>query len=171
MPIVKSLHKVLKKLSKQSAGLLHIKGRKFKQLNRAHERENKLKVKKIQHAEQKNHELLFYVHIQDKINEQTDKDTFTLTEMRGFVEDYISRFDEELGEMEKNRRPGRSLTSRQQLLQEKRKQDEHIFDTGFRLPDVSDKLTVERLRGWNGTSGAVSSWKWTIITKGEEMEQ
>lgn len=165
MPLVKSLHKVTKKLAKQSAGSLHVKGRKFKQLNRAHERENKLKVRKLQHMEQKNHELLFYVHIQDRINEDSEKETFTVEDMRNFVEEYVSRDDVELEQMETDRRPGRPLTSRQQLLQEKRKQDEHIFETGFRLPDVSDKLTVERLRKWNGTSGAVSAWKFTIITK------
>lgn len=164
MPLIKSLHKVSKKLSKQLAGSLHVKGRKFKQLNRATEREHKLQRKKLLHAEQKNHELLFYLHIQESINEQKDKETFTKDDMRQFVEEYITRNDEELAEIEKNRRPGRPLSSKQQLQLEKRKHDEHVFETGFNIPDISDKLTVERLRSWNGTSGSQSSWKFTMVT-------
>lgn len=165
MPLTKSLHKVLKKLSKQLVGSLHVKGRKFKQLNRATEREHKLQRKKLQHMEQKNHELLVYLHIQEKINEQKDKEVFSADDMREFVEEYIGRNDEELAQIEKDRRPGRPLSSKQQLQIEKRKHDEHIFETGFRIPDISDKLTVDRLRGWNGTSGSLSSWKFTLITK------
>lgn len=163
--MIKSLHKVSKKLSKQLSGSLHVKGRKFKQLNRATERENRLQKKRLQYAEQKNHELLVYLHIQEKINENKDKEVFTPEDMRKFVSEYVCRNDEELAQTEKDRRPGRPLSSKQQLQIEKRKHDEHVFETGFRIPDISDKLTVDRLRGWNGTSGSVSSWKFTMITK------
>lgn len=163
--MIKSLHKVSKKLSKQLSGSLHVKGRKFKQLNRATEREHKLQKKRLQYAEQKNHELLIYLHIQEKINEDKNKVVFTPEDMREFISEYISRNDEELAQIEKDRRPGRPLSSKQQLQLEKRKHDEHVFETGFRIPDVSDKLTVERLRGWNGTSGSLSSWKYIMITK------
>lgn len=170
MPLIKSLHKVSKKLSKQLAGSLHVKGRKFKQLNRATERENKLQRKKLQYAEQKNHELLFYLHIQEKINEHQDKETFTQGDMREFVKEYIGRNDEELAQAERERRPGRPLSSKQQLQIEKRKHDQHVFETGFNLPDISDKQTVERLRGWNGTSGSLSSWKFTMVTSKPSSE-
>lgn len=170
MPLIKSLHKVLKKLSKQLSGSLHVKGRKFKQLNRATEREHKLQRKRLQHAEQKNHELLVYLHIQEKINEEKDKETFTADDMREFVKEYLARNDEELAQIEENRRPGRPLSSKQQLQLEKRKHEEHVFDTGYRIPDVSDKLTVERLRGWNGTSGSLSSWKFILITRAPQNE-
>lgn len=165
MPFVKSLHKVSKKLSKQLSGSLHVKGRKFKQLNRATERENKLQKKKLQYAEQKNHELLVYLHIQEKINEDKEKEVFSQDDMREIVNEYICRNDEELAQIENDRRPGRPLSSKHQLQIEKRKHDQHIFETGFSIPDISDKLTVTRLRGWNGTSGSLTSWKFTLITK------
>lgn len=165
MPFVKSLRKVSKKLSKQLAGSLHVKGRKFKQLNRATERENKLNLRKLQFAEQKNHELLFYLHFQEKINELPDAKTFSIDEMRNFVDEYICRNDEEIAEIEKQRRPGRPLTSKHQLQLEKRKHDQHIFSTGWKAPDLSDEVTVRRLRTWNGTSGSVNGWEFTFVTK------
>lgn len=165
MPFVKSLRKVSKKLSKQLAGSLHVKGRKFKQLNRATERENKLNLRKLKFAEQKNHELLFYLHFQEKINELPDVKTFSAEEMRDFLNEYVCRNDEEIAEIEKQRRPGRPLTSKHQLQLEKRKHDEHIFATGWKTPDLSDEVTVRRLREWNGTSGSVNGWAFTYVTK------
>lgn len=165
MPFIKSLRKVSKKLSKQLAGSLHVKGRKFKQLNRATERENKLNLRKLKFAEQKNHELLFYLHFQEKINELPEAKTFSLDEVREFINEYICRNDEDIAEIEKQRRPGRPLTSKHQLQLEKRKHDEHVFATGWKAPDLSDEVTVTRLRNWNGTSGSVNGWEFTFVTK------
>lgn len=170
MPITKSLHKVSKKLAKQSSGAMHVKGRKFKQLNRATERDNKLKLKKLRFAEQKNHELLVYLHIQESINEQPELVKFTMDDMRRIIDAYICRNDEELEEMEKERRPGRPMTNKHQIKLEKRKHDQHIFETGFKCPDLTDIQTVSRLRNWNGTSGSVSSWKWTLVTKDPQTQ-
>lgn len=164
MPFTKSLHKVSKKLAKQSSGALHVKGRKFKQLNRATERENKLKLKKQQYAEQKNHELLFWLHIQETINEEPEKKTFGDDELREMVSVYIHRNDDEIAEMEAERRPGRPMTNKHQIMLEKRKHDLHLFDTGFRVPDLNDEITVQRVRAWNGTSGSVTSWQQKLIS-------
>lgn len=165
MPIYKSLHKVSKKLSKQSSGSLHVKGRKFKQLNRATERDSKLKLKKLRFAEQKNHELLFYLHIQKSISDLPQDTKFTMEDMRQILEAHIGRDDEEIAEMEKERRPGRPMTNKHQIKIEKRKHEQHLFETGFKFPDLRDVETAQRVRNWNGTSGAVSGWKWTLITK------
>lgn len=165
MPITKSLQKVSKKLSKQSSSSLHVKGRKFKQLNRATERDNKLKLKKQRFAEQKNHELLFYLHVQESANDYPKETEFTLEDLHLIIRAYIERNDEELEEMEKERRPGRPMTNKHQIMLEKRKYDHHIFETGFRIPDLRDLETANRMRNWNGTSGSVSAWKWALVTK------
>ncbi|OBA22364.1 hypothetical protein METBIDRAFT_40747 [Metschnikowia bicuspidata var. bicuspidata NRRL YB-4993] len=165
MPLIKSLSKVLKKLAKQSSGSLHVKGRKFKQLNRATEREHKIKAKKAQFAEQKNHELLFYLHLQETLNEQPEKASYDVPEMRAILEGYISRNDAEIAQMDSERRPGRPMSNRHQIMIEKRKHDRHLFVTGFRMPDLSDEDTTRRLRNWNGTSGSLSAWKFTLVTE------
>lgn len=172
MPLIKSLSKVQKKLSKQSSGSLHVKGRKFKQLNRATEREIRVKAKKLQYAEKKNHELLFYLHVQETINETKEKATFDAEEMRAIIQEWVSRNDEEIARMESERRPGRPMSNKHQIHIEKRKHDEHVFETGFNIPDLMDETTVSRVRGWNGTSGSTTAWKFTLITKhapGDEM--
>lgn len=142
-----------------------MKGRKFKQLNRATERDTKLKLQKLRFNEQKNHELLFYLHIQESIQEQPKETEFNVEDMRQIVASYIARDDEELAEWESERRPGRPMTNKHQIRLEKRKHDMHIFDTGFKIPDLRDPKTATRVRNWNGTSGAVSGWKWTLVTK------
>ncbi|KAM9911830.1 hypothetical protein OXX69_003144 [Metschnikowia pulcherrima] len=168
MPLIKSLSKVSKKLAKQSSGSLHVKGRKFKQLNRATEREYKIKARKAQFAEQKNHELLYYLHLQETLNEQPEKASYDLSEMRTIVDGYIRRNDEEITQMEQERRPGRPMTNRHQIMIEKRKHDRHLFKTGFRTPDLADVDTVRRLKNWNGTSGSSSAWKFILVTEEEE---
>lgn len=168
MPLAKSLGKVLKKIAKQSSQL-HVKGRKFKQLNRATERENHLKAKKQRFAEQKNHELLGFLHIQELANADP-KEVYTIQDLQNYVAEYLKRFDDEIAEAELLRRPGRALTTKQQLLLEKRKHEKHIFQTGYRVPDITDAQTAERVRAWNGTSGACSAWKFTLITS-EPQEQ
>lgn len=164
MPFVKSLGKVQKKLAKQSLGLLHHKGRKFKQLNRAHERENKLQKRKADFNDVKNHELLFYLHMQTKITVQP-QDVYTHDETLAFVEEHVARFDAEIAEHTQNRRAGRPKTNRHQILEQKRAQERHDLQTGFRVPDLGDATTVLRLRSWNGTSGASTLWKFSTVTR------
>uniref|UniRef100_A0A0L0NTV7 Translation machinery-associated protein 16 n=1 Tax=Candidozyma auris TaxID=498019 RepID=A0A0L0NTV7_CANAR len=163
MPLAKSLTKVSKKIAGSSA-TLHAKGRKFKQLSRATEREAKIRAKKQRHMEQKNHELLFYLHIQESIQNRQEE-TFTMEDMREIVTLWVCRDDEELKEIDRNRRPGRPLTSKQQLLKEKRAHDEHVFETGIRTPDLRDKDTVINVRNWNGNVGASTAWKFTTVHK------
>lgn len=165
MPLAKSLSKVTKKIAKQP-GALHAKGRKFKQINRATERDRRLKSQKLKHDEQKNHLLLFYLHFQETINEEyQSQETFSIAEIVEILNKWVTRDDEELAQIDKERRPGRSLTSKQQLLKEKRKHEDQLFDTGMRVPDLTNKDTVYHLRNWNGTSGSVSGWKFTIVLR------
>lgn len=166
MPIAHNLNKVTKNLSK-STGQMHIKGRKFKQLNRATLRDQKITAKKLQRQEQKSNDLLIIPHVQGRILEQDvlDKEVFTLQDMKDFIEEFIGRFDEELKELNAQRRPGRPATSRHQILQEKKKYDEHVYYTGFKIPNISHKETVDRVRLWNGTHGGVTVMKFIHISR------
>ena len=56
MPLAHNLNKVTKNISK-STGSLHIKGRKFKQLNRATLRDKSFNKRKSQSLERKSNEL------------------------------------------------------------------------------------------------------------------
>lgn len=167
MPIAHNLNKVTKALSK-SRGAMHVKGRKFKQLNRATLRDKKITAKKATTQERKDHEMAKLFFLQKLLQEDPDfksYETFTLDQMKGLIEMFISRFDEELETYRNERRPGRPQTNKHQILEEKVKHEKHIYDTGFEIPDLSDKSTVEKLREWNGTTGGTTVMKFIHITK------
>ena len=61
---------------------------------------------------------------------------------------------------------GRPPTNRQTtILEEKLKYDLEIYRTGFKIPDLTDQLTVERIKEWNGTTGATTTMKFIRVSK------
>lgn len=164
MPIAHSLNKVSKSISK-SKGQLHIKGRKFKQLNRATLRDQKLTSRKLNKQELRDRELLSVKFIQEAVKNRPETEVFTLEDMKMFIEGYLARYDEELKELRDSRRPGRPATSRQQILEEKVKHELQTYETGFKCPDLSDRYTVERLRLWTGSSGGTTVMKFIHVSK------
>lgn len=167
MPIAHSLNKVSKNVAK-STGQMHVKGRKFKQLNRATLREQKLMQKKVKHQEQKDHELFVIKHFQDQVLAHSDKEVFLLDDMKAFLEVYLARFDEEIADLQKEKRAGRPVSSRQKILQEKKKHEQHVYETGFKVVNIADKKTVERLKLWNGSNGGVTVMDFVHIHKDME---
>ncbi|EMG49556.1 hypothetical protein G210_5643 [Candida maltosa Xu316] len=165
MPLAHNLSKVTKNLSK-STGAIHVKGRKFKQLNRATLRDKKIQSKKLETLERKSNELSIVFNIQTLLKEKySDRDVLSLDEMKTIIEDFINGNSDELDRLKKERRKGRPATNRQTILEEKLKHDLHVYETGFKIPDLSDKVTVERVREWNGTTGATTNMKFIRISK------
>lgn len=164
MPIQHSLTKVQKTIQK-SKGAMHPKGRKFKQLNRATLREQKIQSKKLEHVERKEHERLRFVFLQDAVKNRPDQETFQLEDMKLFVEAFLSRDDDEIDRLQSERRKGRPPTNRQLLLENKKKHEWSEYTTGYEIPDLSDKLTVELLRAWNGTGGMLNKFKYIFLSK------
>ncbi|ODV77450.1 uncharacterized protein CANTADRAFT_56349 [Suhomyces tanzawaensis NRRL Y-17324] len=170
MPLAHNLNKVTKNLSK-STGTIHIKGRKFKQLNRATLRDKKITAKKLKSLEQKENELAVIFFLQKLIKDDEDFskfETFTLKQMKGFVELFIQRYDDELDQLRADRRPGRPQTNRQQILEEAVKHDRHVYETGMKIPNLTDKETVDRIRAWNGTTGGTTVMKFVHVYKDME---
>jgi len=165
MPIQHSLSKVQKTIQK-SKGAMHPKGRKFKQLNRATLREQKIADKKMQHVEKKEFELLRVKFLQEAITNREGQETFSLDEIKLFIEAFLTRDDEELDKLKAERRKGRPPTNRQLLLENKKKHEAQEYLSGYLVPDLTDKLTVELLRNWNGTSGGAGIFKYVHVAKG-----
>ncbi|KAG7191722.1 uncharacterized protein KQ657_002858 [Scheffersomyces spartinae] len=165
MPIAHNLNKVSKNVSK-ATGSIHIKGRKFKQLNRATLRDKKITSKKAESLEKKQRDMLLFKFVQEVLNtEFKDKSQFTLDDMKLLIESFLARFDDELEEMKKDKRPGRPVSTKQKILQEKINHDKQLYQTGIRFPDISDPHTVERIRLWNGSSGGTTVMKFVFISK------
>jgi translation machinery-associated protein 16 len=164
MPIQHSLHKVQKTITK-SKGAMHPKGRKFKQLNRATLREQKIQNKKMEHVERKEIENLRIVFLQEAVQNREEQETFSLDDMKLFIEAFLSRDDEEIEQLQSERRKGRPPTNRQLLLENKKKHEQSEYLAGYQIPDLSDKLTVELLRSWNGTNGMLNKFKYIFVSK------
>lgn len=164
MPLAHNLSKVTKNVSK-STGAIHVKGRKFKQLNRATLREKKIQLKKLESLERKSNELSIVFFIQNILKDDSTKEEYSIDEMKTIIEDFINQNNEELEKLKSERRKSRPPTNRQNLLEEKLKHDLDVYKTGFKIPDISDKLTVERVRDWNGTTGATTVMKFIRISK------
>ncbi|KAI5950429.1 TMA16 [Candida margitis] len=164
MPLAHNLNKVSKNLSK-STGSMHIKGRKFKQLNRATVRDKKLKLQKVESVEKKSNELLIVSFLQEQIVNDDNKPSYTLSEIQDLIESFIGQDRQRLNEVKQEHRKGRPISTKQKLLAEKLKHEEHLFATGYKIPDLSHEETVTRLRNWNGTTGATTGFKFVHVSK------
>ncbi|CCH41029.1 hypothetical protein BN7_566 [Wickerhamomyces ciferrii] len=164
MPIAHSLTKVQKTIQK-SKGAMHPKGRKFKQLSRATLRESKINEKKLHHVQNKEYQNQRTVFFQEAISNREEKDVFGLEDMKLFIEAFLSRDDEEIEQLKSERRKGRPATTRQVLLENKKKEEEQEYKTGYLIPDISDEKTVVFLRNWNGTTGGLGILKFIRISK------
>lgn len=173
MPLSKSLSKIQKNL--KSGGkktTVHPRGRKFQQLARGTLRESKIAAKKKAHNERRSNELARIKYIQDVINTESfkNKNTFDHQETAVFIQQFISRDDEELEELKKKRRSNRPPSNRQLILQQKRDLELQEFDKGFLCPDLTDEKNVKFLRNWNQSFGLMSTLKLVRInSKGQQV--
>lgn len=169
MPTGKSLLKISKQLKKSKGPgfAVHPKSRKFGKLNKASLREDKIEKKKALHLEKREHELKRLLFFQEAAENRVseDKKSFTLEEVKVFIEAYISRFDDELKVLIKQRRPGRPATKRQDLLQDQKSKDINEYATGFYVPALNDSVNVENLINWNGTIGGVTNVKFHHLAR------
>ncbi|CCK71322.1 Tma16p KNAG_0G02660 [Huiozyma naganishii CBS 8797] len=165
MPLSKSLSKIHKnikaarKATGKPAGVIHPNGRRFKQLNRATLREEKLALKKRLHFDRRACELQRVKFIQDLVNseEWSSKTSFSLEETVEFISLFIARDDAELDALVEKRRKDRPPSKRQESLQQRREVEQRELETGFLVPDLTSEANVKFLRQWDNDLGAMST--------------
>ncbi|KAK9453942.1 hypothetical protein V1511DRAFT_518314 [Dipodascopsis uninucleata] len=165
MPIAKSLKKVEKKTKNSSA--VHPRARKFKQLNKATLREKKLMKQKNDRdnaREAKLFRLKTFRNIIDRL-EHKRKQVFTEMEMKGFIEEFIARDDQELDKLKSERRPGRPTSTRQDYLQARRDLEAEEYATGFYSPNLLEQGNVDLFRRWNMEYSGIGLLKYVRISK------
>ncbi|KAK9248754.1 translation machinery-associated protein 16 [Lipomyces tetrasporus] len=165
MPIAKSLKKVEQKLKKRSA--VHPKARKFKQLNKASLREAKINKRKQEREMTRDAQVLRMKFIRAAVDrpQNMTKEVFTEDEIKIIIQEFISRDDAELEQLKSTRRPGRPASARQDALQTRRDFEVSEFSTGFYMPDLLDKQTVELFREWNLEHSGIGLLKFIRIAK------
>ncbi|CUS20377.1 LAQU0S01e05248g1_1 [Lachancea quebecensis] len=172
MPLSKSLSKIQKNNKAQGKNLtVHPKGRKFQKLTAATLREDKIAAKKKAHNDRKSNELSRIKFIQDVINSESfeNKSVFSLSETVVFIQEFISRDDDELEDLKKKRRANRPPSNRQVVLQQRRDYEMKELASGFLVPDLGDADNVEFLRKWNQTFGSLNTMK--LIRVNAKAEQ
>ncbi|KAI9230120.1 MAG: hypothetical protein DHS80DRAFT_12922, partial [Piptocephalis tieghemiana] len=76
-------------------------------------------------------------------------------EMRPILESFISRYDEEMFELEANRRPGRPKSGRETELELLRQREAETYTAGMDVPDLTSPSTVKILRAWDGDHNSI----------------
>lgn len=145
MPVSKSLKKVAKKVKGQDKSL-HPNGRKFKQLNRATLREEKLQKHKVERHGLREAHLFRYkffqqiaksaIEKQEKTSGDDKKDqnevvVFNEEQIKDLILRYIGRDDEELEQLKAKRRPGRPASTQQDTLQQRIDNEKREYKSGF----------------------------------------
>ncbi|TID29682.1 hypothetical protein CANINC_001802 [Pichia inconspicua] len=164
--MAKSLLKVQQKINKKKSPV-HPKGRKAQLLARASLREERVNKKKLIHTMKKTEENQIVDFIQEYINseEALKREIFDVDDMQALIETFINRDMDELEQLRASRRPGRPSSKRQDLLEFRIKQEQHVYETGWKVPDLRDPVNVTKLRLWQGGHGGLTSIKFVLVKK------
>ena len=78
---------------------------------------------------------------------------------------YLSRYDEEIAELKRQRRPGRPSSTREGLLQQSIVTEHREYDGGFWIPNMQDEGNLRSLREWNGEWSALNTFKYVRLSR------
>lgn len=164
--MAKTLIKVQQKLQKKKTPL-HPKGRKAQLLARASLREDRVNQKKLVHTMRKSEENQIVDFFQEFINleEQAEKEALELDDMKTLIQTFIKRDSEELEQLKKARRSDRPPSKKQDVLEFRIKHEQHMFETGWKVPDLRTAVNVAKLREWKGGHGGLTSIAFCIVKK------
>lgn len=176
--MAKSLLKVQQKIQKKKSPL-HPKGRKAQLLARASLRDDRVNKKKLIHSMKKSEDNQIHDFLQEYINseDQVAKESFELEEIKSLIQQFIDRDNDELEKLKSQRRIGRPASKKQDLLEFRIKQENHYFQTGWKVPDLRDAINVKKFRAWNGGHGGLTSIDFCIIKRdgtsedGKDLDQ
>lgn len=164
--MAKSVLKVTKQLNKKKT-LLHPKGRKAQLLARASLRDERINKKKLIHSMKKSEETLIVDFFQEFINSpaQLEVESFQLEDMKDLITTFIARDNDELEQLKAERRANRPASKKQDLLESRIKHETHVFETGWKVPDLRTLENVKKLRAWNGGHGGLTAIKFVVVKK------
>lgn len=144
MPVSKSLKKVSKKVQGHEKNL-HPNGRKFKQLNRANLRQEKLDKNRHERINVNEAKILRFKYLQEAVKlilkeKSADGKDVTINdiitpisenEIIEVIETFLKRDDDVLEKMKSERRPGRPASTKQDQLQQRIDKEWAEYKTGF----------------------------------------
>ena len=87
----------------------------------------------------------------------------TLEEMQALIRQFVGRHDEELAQLQAERRPGRPPVNRQTVLDQQIKADRQEHHSGFWVPNFQDEETLLLLETWSGDWAGLSTLRFVRI--------
>lgn len=97
-----------------------------------------------------------------------DEKAYSPDEMHELILLYLSRFDEEMEEIQSQQRPGRPIPKRLDELNMTKKQELDEYKKGFVLPDLSELKNVQILKAWNGDYNSIKHIKQLKLVASKE---
>ena len=82
------------------------------------------------------------------------------------VQRWIHRGDEELKELQEERRKGRPPSKREENLKQRTVTEEKEYRSGFWMPDVTQQEVRQQLKLWNGQWSSLSALKFIRFLEG-----
>lgn len=169
MPISKSLAKVKENTKGKD---VHPKGRRFKQLNRASLRTDKLIKEQGQRKNHKEGSLVRVRFFKNAVEMENTKDreSFSAEEVKEMIQVFISNDVDALEDEKKLRRKGRPKSSKQDQLEAKVNRLKTEYKNGFLVPILTDSDIVRNVRNWKGDAGGMTNLRFgRIDEKGTEI--
>ncbi|PWW74362.1 hypothetical protein C7212DRAFT_329114 [Tuber magnatum] len=162
MPV--ALAKVAKKIRAKKGGKLdQLSVRHTNKLNRATQREAKLRRLEASRSKARDPELVRVGYF--KVATKDTAEPLGISQIRDLIERWVHRNDEELAGLQRARRPGRPPSTEGGLLKQRIVREMEEFRTGFYVPDLQDWANIEWLQRWDGSVGALAQIRFRRIAR------
>ncbi|KAJ3075394.1 hypothetical protein HDU98_008223 [Podochytrium sp. JEL0797] len=151
-------HKVSKIKGAESA---HPYSRKAGQMRRAYAREEKVEKLKTNKDADRTREVDRLVWF--KYAMPDDVDVATPEMVHDLIDQYIHRYSDEIEELKSQIRPNRLKPAKIAMYELLMGKDKHEYDTGMKMPNLTDAANVVRLRRWEGDYNGISAVKMVSV--------
>lgn len=86
-------------------------------------------------------------------------------EIHALIVEYLKREDEALAALKAERRPGRPMSTRQQVLEQLQATEQKEYEAGYWMPDMTDENNLKQLEAWKGNWGGLGQVKFVRVEK------
>jgi translation machinery-associated protein 16 len=81
------------------------------------------------------------------------------------IEDFLGRDDEELANLQAERRAGRPPSTRETLLKQNQAVEQGEYASGFWVPDLENVENLQKLKEWSGHWSGLATLRFARISK------
>ncbi|KAK8222065.1 translation machinery-associated protein 16 [Zalaria obscura] len=161
-----SYAKVQKHVSKKKGSkinALHENSRDSQRLRRAVGRDDKISRAAAVREKANEGFLLRILFFQDHIPQPIAP--LPEAEIHALIVEYLKREDEALAALKAERRPGRPMSTRQQVLEQLQATEQKEYEAGYWMPDMTDENNLKQLEAWKGNWGGLGQVKFVRVEK------